>query len=402
MINEELKGYLEKQIFPKYEKNDLGHNLKHVKKVIERSLKFAKKVSGINMDMVYTIAAYHDIGYYIDFKNHSKVASEVLLNDQNLRSFFNDEEIKIMQEAVYDHSASLDYEPRSIYGKIIASADKCVDVNTALQSTCAYRIKYGNYKSVIDIIEDSRLRLINKFGKNGYATTKIYFKDPEYKKFLLSISSLTDNKNKFEKRFIKVNNLGSRIIKEQIDKYVPENEQEKKDKAFFIRFINEFDDVLTRKNPYGHISSSAFVVDESFSKALVVNHNIFGGFVQAGGHADGNYDLIKVAKKEVKEETGLNVKPVTKDIFSIQVLPIKGHVKKGKYVSAHVHFDVLYLMVVKDEDMKKMRIKKDENSNVKFIKLDETYGNKMVDWIRPINRKIVDKINRLKKDWLFD
>lgn len=398
MINEELKGYLEKQIFPKYEKNDLGHNLKHVKKVIERSLKFAKKVSGINMDMVYTIAAYHDIGYYIDFKNHSKVASEVLLNDQNLRSFFNDEEIKIMQEAVYDHSASLDYEPRSIYGKIIASADKCVDVNTALQSTCAYRIKYGNYKSVIDIIEDSRLRLINKFGKNGYATTKIYFKDPEYKKFLLSISSLTDNKNKFEKRFIKVNNLGSRIIKEQIDKYVPENEQEKKDKAFFIRFINEFDDVLTRKNPYGHISSSAFVVDESFSKALVVNHNIFGGFVQTGGHADGNYDLIKVAKKEVKEETGLNVKPVTKDIFSIQVLPIKGHVKKGKYVSAHVHFDVLYLMVVKDEDMKKMRIKKDENSNVKFIKLDETYGNKMVDWIRPINRKIVDKINRLKKD----
>ena len=399
MINKDLKKYLENEILTKYCRNDLGHNLKHAKSVIERSLRFAKKEHGINLDMVYTIAAYHDIGYYIDYKNHNKVASEILLNDYNLRSFFNEEEIKIMQEAVYDHSASLNYEPRSIYGKIIASADKCVDVNVAIISTYLYRVKYGNFKCVSDIIEDSRIRLIDKFGKNGYANNKIYFKDLEYKKFLEDLSSLIYDKKRFSKRFIKLNNLGARLIKEQIDKYIPENEQEREDKEFFIRFINEFDDVLTRKNPYGHISSSAFVVNEDFNKALVVNHNIFGGYIYPGGHADGCHDLIKVAKKEVKEETGISVKPLNKDIFSIQVLPIKGHVKKGKYVSAHVHFDVLYLMVAKNEDMNKIKIKKDENSNVKFVKLDETYGNKMVDWIRPINEKIVQKVRGLKKWW---
>ncbi len=73
--------------------------------------------------MVYTVAAYHDLGHHIDGKNHEKVSAEMLLADENLREFFSEEEIRIMTEAVYDHRASMEGEPRSIYGKIVSSAD---------------------------------------------------------------------------------------------------------------------------------------------------------------------------------------------------------------------------------------------------------------------------------------
>ena len=118
-INDKLKTYIEKNIFPSYERNDLGHNLDHIKYVIDRSMRFANEVEGINLDMVYTIAAYHDIGHYIDARNHEKVSAEMLLADENLKEFFTEEEIKTMSEAVYDHRASLEGEPRSIYGKIV-------------------------------------------------------------------------------------------------------------------------------------------------------------------------------------------------------------------------------------------------------------------------------------------
>ena len=75
MINKELKEYIENNIFPEYNKNDEGHNLDHIKYIIERSLKFAKIVQDINVDMVYTIAVYHDLGHHIDKKNHEKISS---------------------------------------------------------------------------------------------------------------------------------------------------------------------------------------------------------------------------------------------------------------------------------------------------------------------------------------
>ena len=134
-INKKLQDYIENNIFPSYKKNDLGHNLDHVKYVIERSLKFASKVTNINYDMVYTIAAYHDIGHYIDAKNHEKISAEMLLADKNLRTFFSEDEIKIMSEAVYDHRASLEGEPRSIYGKIVSSADRNTLVDVPLKRT---------------------------------------------------------------------------------------------------------------------------------------------------------------------------------------------------------------------------------------------------------------------------
>ena len=206
-INKRLQNYIEKNIFPSYKKNDLGHNIDHIKYVIERSLKFAKEVKDINYDMVYTIAAYHDIGHYIDAKNHEKVSADILLADNNLRKYFTEEEIKIMSEAVYDHKASLEGDPRSIYGKIVSSADRNTLIDVPLKRTYAYRIEHNPNDSLDDIIEESRKHIVNKFGKKGYATKKMYFEDLDYKKFLEDISVLAKNKEEFKNRYCEVNHI---------------------------------------------------------------------------------------------------------------------------------------------------------------------------------------------------
>lgn len=206
-VNKDLKNYIENNIFPSYIKNDSGHNLDHIKYVIDRSMKFASTVDDINFDMVYTIAAYHDIGHYIDAKNHEKISAEMLLNDDNLKDFFDDEQIKTMSEAVYDHRASMEGEPRSIYGKIVSSADRNTLVEVPLRRTYAYRLAHNPELTIEQIIEESRQHIINKFGQNGYATEKMYFEDPDYEKFLKEISLLAENESEFKKRYCEVNNI---------------------------------------------------------------------------------------------------------------------------------------------------------------------------------------------------
>lgn len=207
MIREELRKYIEKNIFTSYEKNEDGHKLDHIMYVIDRSFMFASRVPDINLEMVYVIAAYHDIGHYIDAENHEKVFGEMLLKDKNLKKFFSDEEIKVMSEAVCDHRASSKSEPRSIYGKIVSSADRNVLIEIPLKRTYSYRRTHSPNSTLDEIIEESRQHLLDKFGKKGYATTKMYFEDEDYKKFLEDITVLASNKEEFKRRFLEVNGL---------------------------------------------------------------------------------------------------------------------------------------------------------------------------------------------------
>ena len=211
-INDKLKTYIEKNIFPSYERNDLGHNLDHIKYVIDRSMRFASEVEGINLDMVYTIAAYHDIGHYIDAKNHEKISADMLSKDENLKQFFTPEEISIMADAVYDHRASMEEDPRTIYGKIVSSADRNTLIEVPLKRTYAHRVAHSHDTTLEEVIEESRQHIINKFGKTGYATTKMYFEDPDYKKFLEQIAVFAEDKEAFTKRYMEVNGLNNRLI----------------------------------------------------------------------------------------------------------------------------------------------------------------------------------------------
>ena len=131
----------------------------------------------------------------------------MLFADENLKNFFSKDKIKIMAEAVYDHRASLVGEPRSVYGKIVSSADRETRIDIQLQRMYEYRLKHYPDKPLSWMIEDTRLYIINKFGKKGYAIDSIYFEDLDYKKFLKEISSLAENKEKFRKRFMEATGL---------------------------------------------------------------------------------------------------------------------------------------------------------------------------------------------------
>lgn len=277
MVNEKLKEYIENNIFPNYEKNDLGHNLNHIKYVIDRSLKFASTVDDINYDMVYTIAAYHDIGHYIDAKNHEKISAIMLLSDNNLKQFFTEEQIRIMSEAIYDHRASMEGEPRSIYGKIVSSADRNTLLEVPLKRTYAYRVKHKPNSSVDEIIEESRQHIIDKFGKKGYATEKMYFEDFDYKKFLDDISVLAENEEEFRRRFIEVNNIS-------LDK---KPEREKFLSSIYLIIKNENGDVLLQRRQ---------------------GTKLWPGYLALpAGHIDEGENAYEAAIREAREELGIEI-----------------------------------------------------------------------------------------------
>ena len=194
-INENLKKYIEENVFPEYSKNEPAHNIEHIKYVISRSFKFADTVPNINYNMVYTIAAYHDIGHHIDSKRHEMISGEIMSKDENLKKFFSKEELNVIKEAIEDHRASSDHEPRSIYGKIVSTADRNNTVESCLRRSYTYNKKLHPEYNDEQIFEDCHFHLNDKFGENGYA--KFFFKDEEYEKFLTDIRKLLSDKNKF-------------------------------------------------------------------------------------------------------------------------------------------------------------------------------------------------------------
>lgn len=179
-------------------------------------------------------------------------------------------------------------------------------------------------------------------------------------------------------------------LREQIERYVPFDEREEKDKKYMLKWIDTFSDVLTRENEFGHFTASAFVVNKEKTKMLVVYHNIFDAWIYPGGHADGEEDLLKVAIREVEEETGLKIKVLDESIFAISASPTIGHIKKEHYISAHTHLDVVYLLEADEEE--EVIIREDENKGVKWIPFEEAFGDEMVDFIRPVHKRLVHKL----------
>lgn len=196
-INEDLKKYIEENIFPEYAKNDLGHNIKHIQYVIDRSFKFADTVPNVNYDIVYTVAAYHDIGHHIDSKKHEIVSGEIMSKDENLKRFFSADELKIIREAIEDHRASADHEPRSIYGKIVSTADRNNTVEACLKRSYTYGKKLNPEATDDELFDRAYEHLKIKFGENGYA--KFFFKDDVYEKFLKDIRDLLSDKDNYIK-----------------------------------------------------------------------------------------------------------------------------------------------------------------------------------------------------------
>ena len=207
-INHELKKYIENNIFPSYKKNDLGHNLDHIKYVIDRSLKFVNNVDNVNYDMVYVIAAYHDIGHYVDAKNHEKVSADMLVEDMNLRNFFTEEEIKTMAEAIYDHRASLEGEPRSVYGKIVSSADRNTRIEIVFIRSFFVAHERMPETNIEEYLNYTIERLSKKYDEEN--PENMFFEDETYKVFIQDMRDLLKKEEEFKNRYCEVNHIVSR------------------------------------------------------------------------------------------------------------------------------------------------------------------------------------------------
>ncbi len=180
-------------------------------------------------------------------------------------------------------------------------------------------------------------------------------------------------------------------LKNEIEKYVPYNEQEAKDKSVMLKYIDCFDDVLTRKNEFGHFTASSWVLNKEKTKVLMIYHNIYQSWAWTGGHSDGDSNLLDVAIREVKEETGIqNITPIQNEIYSLENICVNGHVKRGEYVAAHVHLNVTYLLEADEGEM--LRIKEDENSGVRWIDIDKAVEVSNEECMKEIYGKINEKL----------
>ncbi len=195
-INKELKKYIEENIFPEYAKNELAHSIGHIKYVIKRSFELVKENNlDVNHNMVYTIAAYHDIGHHIDSKTHEIISADIMFKDKKLARFFTDEQLLIMKEAIEDHRASSKDEPRSIYGRIVSSADRNNTIEACLRRTYSYGKKLDPNATDEELFSRAYDVLLKKFGEDGYA--KFYFKDKLYEDFLKELRELLKDREKY-------------------------------------------------------------------------------------------------------------------------------------------------------------------------------------------------------------
>ncbi len=163
----DLVEFIETQILPRYAAFDRAHNMEHVTRVIRSSLELVK-ATGADVNMAYTIAAYHDLGMIGHRADHHIRGGKILAADARLKKWFSPEQIKIMKEAVEDHRASASRAPRSIYGKIVAEADRDIDTETVVRRTVQFGLsnypemdKEGHWKRFKEHMD-------NKYSKEGY------------------------------------------------------------------------------------------------------------------------------------------------------------------------------------------------------------------------------------------
>ena len=178
-------------------------------------------------------------------------------------------------------------------------------------------------------------------------------------------------------------------IRQNIENYRPYNEQERWDRERILSFLDCNEDAFLRTNLFAHMTASAWIVNKTRDKVLMIYHNIYGSWAWTGGHADGEEDLLAVALREAKEETGIKtVRPVTEEIYSLEIVTVDGHEKRGVYVPSHLHMNVTYLLEA--EEGETLHICEEENSGVKWFGLQDALAASTEPWFV---ERIYSKLN---------
>ena len=201
-LNEELVEYIEKKIFPLYDRNEFAHGINHIKTVIRRSLELADGYD-VDFNIVYTVAAYHDLGHFIDRKRHEIISAEMFMKDENIKRWFADEQRMVIKEAIEDHRASCNHVPRTIYGKIVSTADRTI---VDMDNTIKRSYTYGK-KNYIGLSEEEQFdkvyeHLVEKYGESGYA--KVYLEDKEFDEAVGKLRQALANREEFIERVKRV------------------------------------------------------------------------------------------------------------------------------------------------------------------------------------------------------
>ncbi len=179
----------------------------------------------------------------------------------------------------------------------------------------------------------------------------------------------------------------------QLHEFVPYNEQEDADLPVLLNTVHDAASFLRTSLLY-HYSASSWIVNHKRTKVLMCFHNIYQSWSWTGGHADGNQDLLEVALQEAREETGLcSIHPVSEELYSIEILPVPSHIKRGKFINAHLHLNVTYLFEADETEL--LKIKEDENSALAWMSLDEAVDQCSEEQMKPIYRKLNDKLKKL-------
>ena len=181
----------------------------------------------------------------------------------------------------------------------------------------------------------------------------------------------------------------------QIRNYTPTNEQEETDRITLLKWLNRLEDISVRDNLSAHLTASAWVVTPDRKKVLMAYHKLYDSWAWLGGHADGDWDLHRVAEKEAREESGIEVlRPVSPEPASLEVLVVTGHEKKGKYVPCHLHLNLTYLFEA--DPGQALQCKPDENAGVAWLDTDKLQTMCNEPWfVQRIYSKLVEKAKAL-------
>ena len=205
MIQPQLKSYIEQEILPRYQDFDAAHQRNHAEEVISRSLTLSEHYE-VDTNMVYAIAAYHDTGLCEGRDTHHLVSGHIIREDQKLRDWFNEEQIETMAQAAEDHRASSGHEPRSIYGKIVAEADRLISPEKVIKRTIQFGLDHYPELDEEGQYQRFRAHLLEKYSDTGYL--KLWLPESENAPRLEQLRQIIRDENKmreaFEQSFSKI------------------------------------------------------------------------------------------------------------------------------------------------------------------------------------------------------
>lgn len=200
-VDGRIRRFIEEEILTLYDKNDIGgHGRAHIQTVINRSFELMEQfdeLKDLDPNMVYVIAAFHDIGYKTNPDDHEEESARMFKENARVKEFFTPEQIEIMTEAIAEHRASLEGDPHTVYGKLVSSADREISVENMLERSILFQADKHKAENptVGQVIDYSFKKLSSKYGKGGYAN--MYYQDQKYIDYLRNMQELLEDKEKF-------------------------------------------------------------------------------------------------------------------------------------------------------------------------------------------------------------